>query len=100
MGSRIEVRTDILLGKPVIAGTRIPVYLILNLLASGHRPTTSRKLSKPIQTSRRMMLDRRPWATPHDGCTTMTRTCVRVPRPRHDRLLGGRERLSRDRRSS
>jgi uncharacterized protein (DUF433 family) len=36
MGSRIEVRPDILLGKPVIAGTRIPVYLILNLLASGY----------------------------------------------------------------
>jgi len=36
MGSRIEVRLDILLGKPVIAGTRIPVYLILNLLASGY----------------------------------------------------------------
>ena len=36
MGSRVEVRPDILLGKPVIAGTRIPVYLILNLLASGY----------------------------------------------------------------
>ncbi len=33
---RIEVNPDILLGKPVIAGTRIPVYLILNLLASGY----------------------------------------------------------------
>jgi len=30
------VNPDILLGKPVIAGTRIPVYLILNLLASGY----------------------------------------------------------------
>lgn len=36
MESRIEVKPDILLGKPVIAGTRIPVYLILNLLASGY----------------------------------------------------------------
>ncbi len=36
MGSRIEVRPEVLLGKPVIAGTRIPVYLILNLLASGY----------------------------------------------------------------
>lgn len=36
MSSRIEVNPDILLGKPVIAGTRIPVYLILNLLASGY----------------------------------------------------------------
>ena len=33
---RIEVNPDILTGKPVIAGTRIPVYLILNLLASGY----------------------------------------------------------------
>ena len=36
--SRIEVNPDILMGKPVIAGTRIPVYLILNLLASGYTP--------------------------------------------------------------
>lgn len=36
MQSKIEVNPDILLGKPVIAGTRIPVYLILNLLASGY----------------------------------------------------------------
>lgn len=34
--NRIEVNPEILLGKPVIAGTRIPVYLILNLLASGY----------------------------------------------------------------
>jgi uncharacterized protein (DUF433 family) len=33
---RIEVNPDILMGKPVIAGTRIPVYLVLNLLASGY----------------------------------------------------------------
>lgn len=36
MSNRIEVNPNILLGKPVIAGTRIPVYLILNLLASGY----------------------------------------------------------------
>ncbi len=36
MRSRIEVNPNVLLGKPVIAGTRIPVYLILNLLASGY----------------------------------------------------------------
>jgi uncharacterized protein (DUF433 family) len=36
MRNRIEVNPDILLGKPVIAGTRIPVYLVLNLLASGY----------------------------------------------------------------
>jgi uncharacterized protein (DUF433 family) len=33
---RIEVNPDILMGKPVIVGTRIPVYLILNLLAAGY----------------------------------------------------------------
>lgn len=33
---RIVVDPEILLGKPVIAGTRVPVYLILNLLASGY----------------------------------------------------------------
>ena len=33
---RIEVDPNILMGKPVITGTRIPVYLILNLLASGY----------------------------------------------------------------
>lgn len=32
---RIEINPDILVGKPVIAGTRIPVYVILNLLAQG-----------------------------------------------------------------
>lgn len=33
---RIVVDPEILLGKPVIAGTRIPVYLVLNLLANGY----------------------------------------------------------------
>jgi len=33
---RIEINPDILAGKPVIAGTRVPVYLILNLLAAGY----------------------------------------------------------------
>jgi len=36
MNARIEVNPTILLGKPVIAGTRIPIYLILNLLAAGY----------------------------------------------------------------
>ena len=34
LSERIEVNPNILMGKSVIAGTRIPVYLILNLLAS------------------------------------------------------------------
>ena len=32
---RIVRRPDILLGKPVVRGTRIPVYLIRDLVASG-----------------------------------------------------------------
>mgnify|MGYP001027447475 CR=1 FL=1 len=32
---RIEVRSDILVGKPIIRGTRISVELILELLANG-----------------------------------------------------------------
>ncbi|MBI4135553.1 DUF433 domain-containing protein [Candidatus Uhrbacteria bacterium] len=37
---RIETNPNILLGKPVIKGTRIPVSLVLNLLAHGY--TTKR----------------------------------------------------------
>ncbi len=33
--SRIEINPSILLGKPVIKGTRIPVYVIVNLIAQG-----------------------------------------------------------------
>jgi len=33
---RIAVDPNILVGKPVIAGTRIPVSLVLNLLAHGY----------------------------------------------------------------
>lgn len=32
---RIEINPRILLGKPVIKGTRIPVYVIVNLVAQG-----------------------------------------------------------------
>lgn len=32
----IEINPNIMLGKPVIKGTRIPVYVILNLLGEGH----------------------------------------------------------------
>jgi uncharacterized protein (DUF433 family) len=33
---RITVDPDVLLGKPVIKGTRIPVELVIDLLASGY----------------------------------------------------------------
>jgi len=33
---RIEVNPKILGGKPVIKGTRIPVYLVLELLSAGY----------------------------------------------------------------
>lgn len=33
---RIEINPNILMGKPVIRGTRIPVHVILNLLAEGY----------------------------------------------------------------
>ena len=36
MAQRIEVNPKILGGKPVIKGTRIPVYLILELLSAGY----------------------------------------------------------------
>ena len=32
---RIEIRNDVMGGKPCIAGTRIPVYLILQLMGAG-----------------------------------------------------------------
>lgn len=35
MGERIVVNPKILVGKPVVKGTRIPIYLVLNLLANG-----------------------------------------------------------------
>ncbi|MDH7577547.1 MAG: DUF433 domain-containing protein [Bacillota bacterium] len=36
VSERIVVDPQILCGKPVIKGTRIPVYLILDLLAAGY----------------------------------------------------------------
>jgi len=33
--AQIEVRADVMMGKPCFAGTRIPVYLILQKLAAG-----------------------------------------------------------------
>jgi len=36
LSERIEVNPKILGGKPVIKGTRIPIYLILELLSAGY----------------------------------------------------------------
>lgn len=36
MNKHIEINPKIMVGKPVIRGTRIPVYLILNLIAHGY----------------------------------------------------------------
>lgn len=36
LSMRIEVNPRILGGKPVVCGTRIPVYLILELLSAGY----------------------------------------------------------------
>jgi uncharacterized protein (DUF433 family) len=36
MNGRIVIDPKIMRGKPVIRGTRIPVYVILNLLAEGY----------------------------------------------------------------
>ena len=35
MNGRIEINPDVMLGKPVIGGTRIPVELLLRKLATG-----------------------------------------------------------------
>lgn len=47
MAERIEVNPKILGGKPVIRGTRIPVYLILELLSAGY---TFKKIRKAYPT--------------------------------------------------
>ena len=33
---RIEVNPQVLAGKPVVKGTRVPVYLILDMIAGGY----------------------------------------------------------------
>lgn len=38
IADRIEINSDVLHGKPRIAGTRIPVYFVLGLLGDGLTP--------------------------------------------------------------
>lgn len=46
---RIQIDPKIMLGKPVVRGTRVPVYIILNLFAQGY--TVKRILkSYPVLT--------------------------------------------------
>jgi uncharacterized protein (DUF433 family) len=35
---RIEINPKVMLGKPVFRGTRIPIYVVLDLLAAGAGP--------------------------------------------------------------
>ncbi len=41
--NRIEINPKIMMGKPVVKGARIPVYIILNLLAEGCTERAIRK---------------------------------------------------------
>lgn len=38
LGERIESKPDVMLGKPIFRGTRIPVYIVLDLLDAGATP--------------------------------------------------------------
>jgi uncharacterized protein (DUF433 family) len=40
MPERIEIRPDVMRGKPCIKGTRIPVYLLLQKMAGGESGET------------------------------------------------------------
>jgi uncharacterized protein (DUF433 family) len=40
MHERLEIRSDVMRGKPCIKGTRIPVYLLLQKMAAGESADT------------------------------------------------------------
>ena len=52
---RISVNPEVCFGKPAIAGTRIPVYMIIELVEQGMTPRNSSAnvtLISPLMTSR------------------------------------------------
>ena len=59
LADQIEVNPQVMRGKPVIRGTRIPVELLLRKLAGG---ATSKPSSRPIRNSRPQVFKRR-WRT-------------------------------------
>jgi uncharacterized protein (DUF433 family) len=50
LGANIEIRPDVMMGKPCLKGTRIPVYLILEKLGAGE--TTEEILAAYPQLTR------------------------------------------------
>jgi hypothetical protein len=57
INDRIEINPKVMMGKPVIRGTRIPVELILRKLSEGAKerenfwmpiPDSSKKISRPL----------------------------------------------------
>lgn len=79
MEKRIVVNPKIMCGKPVIKGTRIPVYLILNLLAAGY--TFERIIKAYPQLTKndiRAALDYAQFLTRHEE--------ELVPRVSHDKV--------------
>jgi len=57
---RIEIKNDVMGGKPCIAGTRIPVYLILQMMGAGETEAAilmpTRNFPTPIYRHARSML--------------------------------------------
>lgn len=40
IAEHVTINPDVMLGKPIIRGTRVPVYLIVDLVAAGETPVT------------------------------------------------------------
>jgi len=85
---RIAVDADVLVGKPVIKGTRIAVELVIDLLARGY----TAQQSLPSMTTLRSTTCRRVSPTRPRSCSR--KRCTRCPADRHgaDAHPRGRER--------